>query len=122
MIPIEIMMRANCGGPMRPSAIARWPCSILVLKELVDGEAERDQGRPGPDPCHERALVRQARAIHREPCPDVNARHLLIGHHGLGRQPGRRVDKTPDEPIHRTSDQQERNDGEENATTSASSR
>src|SRR5262245_39395587 len=37
-----------------------------VLKELVDSESEADQRGRRPDPCHQRPVVSEQRAIHRK--------------------------------------------------------
>ena len=38
---------------------------VEILKEFVDGEAEADERRRGPDPGHQRAIVSQARPVRR---------------------------------------------------------
>jgi len=43
----------------------------LDLKELIDGEAERDQRSRGPGPGHHRPVMGEPRAIEGESCRDV---------------------------------------------------
>lgn len=81
--PMLIVTSANSLGPKRPwmsrGALAQ------VLKELVDGEPERNQRRRRPDPGQQRAVGGQARAIDRQ--PGRIGQVVRVGGHGVYDRP-----------------------------------
>ena len=69
--PMLIIIRANPRGPMSSIRADRL-FRHVELEEFVNGKAERNQRRGGPDPRHQRAFVREAGTLDREPGSGVD--------------------------------------------------